>query len=539
MESTNRKRRFWDYIGLLVCVISWGSAFVVVRSAAAHMTPMTMTMFRLVFAALFFLPIAVKHRHDNTPREIAACWKYLLVMSLLGAALFMFCMCVGLKYTTATNAALINGINPIVIVFAAALFARVQVKKTAILPLILSVTGAIIIIWFKPANTGGFSINAGDLFFVANVIWWAAFSVVLIPFNNRLHWSVWGVIINVLAVIMLLFLTPWFPIELSGVALADYAKVAYAGLICGGLSTALWNNAISRLGIATTALFNNLNPLSSVIFSMIFLGETMVANQFVGALLILGSLITYTLIDFVHFKQEQQHKKECILDMQKDTGIIFDMDNTILDTQIDFGEMKRVTVAAVREFCAETVAREGEDFSQLAVGQVIAWAVERGLSQEQQMIIWERISDVEAAGMQEVQAEPQAEAMLTALQDSRAELFILTNNSLRAAKLAMENSGMTHYFAEIHARDEYGETKPSPKGILAIMADHPQLTHWLMVGDSWLDGRAAQNADISFAAYGANDTDYWQNYDITPAVHIKGWCAESSEQLLAAALNNK
>ena len=67
MESTNRKRRFWDYIGLLVCVISWGSAFVVVRSAAAHMTPMTMTMFRLVFAALFFLPNAVKHPQDNTP----------------------------------------------------------------------------------------------------------------------------------------------------------------------------------------------------------------------------------------------------------------------------------------------------------------------------------------------------------------------------------------------------------------------------------------------------------------------------------------
>ncbi len=179
-------------------------------------------------------------------------------------------------------------------------------KRTAILPLILSVAGAIIIIWFKPANTGGFNINAGDLFFVANVIWWAAFSVVLIPFNNRLHWAVWGFIINVLAVIMLLFLTPWFPIELAGVAPADCLKVAYAGLICGGLSTALWNNAISRLGIATAALFNNLNPLSSVIFSMIFLNETMVANQILGAALILGSLITYTTIDFIRFKQEQR-----------------------------------------------------------------------------------------------------------------------------------------------------------------------------------------------------------------------------------------
>ena len=303
--NTN-KRKALDYLGLLACVVSWGSAFVVVRSAAATMTPMTMAMFRLVFAALFFLPIAIKNRHINTFSQIWDSRKYLFLMALFGSAAFMFNMCVGLKYTTATNAALINGTNPIVTVFFAAILAKVKMKKTVILPLILAVTGAIILIWFKPANAGTITMNIGDLFFIGNVILWSLFSVILIPFNNRLHWSIWGLIMNLLAILMLLCLTPWFPVSLENVPLTDCLKVAYAGFVCGGLANVFWNNAISRLGIATTALFNNLNPLSAVIFSMIFLGETMVFSQFIGAVMILGSLITYSLIDFINFKKQQK-----------------------------------------------------------------------------------------------------------------------------------------------------------------------------------------------------------------------------------------
>lgn len=316
--TEKKKNKALDYIGLVICVVSWGSAFVVIRSAAADMTPMTMALFRLVFAALFFLPLAVKNRRTASLQKIWQCKWYLLALSLFGAAGFMFNMCIGLTYTTATNAALINGINPIATVFMAAVFLRIPVKKSAVLPLILAVCGAVILIWFKPANSGHFSLNIGDLFFIANVIMWSAFSVILIPFNNRLHWAVWGFIINALGFVVLLCLTPWFPVSFEGVSAADYAKVCYAGLICGGFATMLWNNGISRLGIATAALFNNLNPLSSVIFAILFLGETMVFNQFIGAVLILGSLIAYTMLDFI--KQKQWQKADEVAVLQSETA---------------------------------------------------------------------------------------------------------------------------------------------------------------------------------------------------------------------------
>ena len=217
----------------------------------------------------------------------------------------------------------------------------------------------------------------------------------------------------------------------------------------------------------------------------------------------------------------------------KNFGFIFDMDNTLLDTNIDFKEMHRVTVEAVKIYCGAAVAETAVDFSTMVTGQVLNWAISHGLSKEQEMEIWEKICDVETLGMQDIHTEPNAEAMLASLKSRGCHLFVLTNNSLKAAKIAMEKSGLAVYFDEIHARDEYGEVKPSPKGINSIIADHPRLTQWLMVGDSWLDGGAAKNANIAFAAYGANGDDYWQEYQIEPVVHISQWNEQAAETLIS------
>lgn len=218
-----------------------------------------------------------------------------------------------------------------------------------------------------------------------------------------------------------------------------------------------------------------------------------------------------------------------------ETGVIFDMDNTILDTHIDFAEMKRVTVAAVKEFLPEIIQREKPDFEPMVTGQILKWAEEHGLENEKILLIWEKIADVEAAGMAEIQIEANADYALKGLKKAGASCFILTNNSLRAAEIAMGKSGLANYFKEIHARDEYGEVKPSPKGILSIMAAHANIENWVMIGDSWLDGQTARNADIPFIAYGLQNTAYWSKYNIKPEAVITQW-SEKTADIIAEVL---
>ena len=204
-------------------------------------------------------------------------------------------------------------------------------------------------------------------------------------------------------------------------------------------------------------------------------------------------------------------------------GLIFDMDNTILDTHIDFAEMHSVTATAITDICRRDLLIPVVDFEQMATAQMINWAKANGFSQEQIALLWNNVAEVEARGMRMVEIEKNAPLILKILHDTGFFMSVLTNNSLKAARLAMENSDLAKFFHEIHARDEYNELKPSPKGILSIMGDHPQVKKWVMLGDSWLDGQAAKLAGISFIAYGKQSASYWQKYDIAPDIFLPAW----------------
>ncbi|MGI5825725.1 MAG: HAD family hydrolase [Bacillota bacterium] len=217
----------------------------------------------------------------------------------------------------------------------------------------------------------------------------------------------------------------------------------------------------------------------------------------------------------------------------KNHGLIFDMDNTILDTHIDFGKMHRKTAEAAAVICRQKLKLPPADFSGMATGQIIQWGADNNFSAEDIAMLWEQVADIEAEGMRNIVKEDGIDRALSLLQAEGYYMTVLTNNSLKAAGLAMENSGLAKYFREIHARDEYRELKPSPKGLLSIMENNSQIKQWLMIGDSWLDGEAAKRASIPFAAYGKRDSSYWQSYNLTPQLWLKKW----DEKVLPAIKN--
>jgi len=200
-------------------------------------------------------------------------------------------------------------------------------------------------------------------------------------------------------------------------------------------------------------------------------------------------------------------------------GIIFDMDNTLVSSKINFTAMKRETY--------EFIVNNGilpDDLNLL--NQTTAIIIEKAvktneMSRELINEVWEIPKKYEVMGMENAVLEPGVAQLLSELY-GKYYLAILTNNSVEAANKAFMENGIHNYFDIIVGREMLKSLKPSPDGLLDIL-NHFKTTstnEWLSVGDAWLDGKASMDAGIRFISYNG-DIQKMNRMGVYPYAEIK------------------
>lgn len=205
--------------------------------------------------------------------------------------------------------------------------------------------------------------------------------------------------------------------------------------------------------------------------------------------------------------------------IEKRYGIIFDMDNTLLQSRIDFGGMKKAVFEemVIRGLCAADLA-----WRDYTASQLIELARESGkMTQEAETVIWGAVERFEREGMHKAILEPHVPDMLADLHE-HVYLTVLTNNARSAAVEALTRTGIAHYFDYIAGREQMTALKPSPSGILYVQNQYPHVPgeRWIFIGDSWIDGKAAQDGGIRFFAY-RGDAEEMERRGVRPHVHIR------------------
>ncbi|WP_010272436.1 HAD family hydrolase [Paenibacillus senegalensis] len=181
-------------------------------------------------------------------------------------------------------------------------------------------------------------------------------------------------------------------------------------------------------------------------------------------------------------------------------AIIFDMDNTLIQSTIDFVWMKRAALSFLQD---RRLLPEGYSAEHKTTAQVIEDARKTSAGAEEWMpLIWEVLAEVEREGMKDAGPEPGADKILEQLH-GRYPLVVLTNNAYQAAITALEHTGMIAYLDHVVGRDQIPKLKPSCSGVRYIHGLYPDIepAEWLSIGDSWIDGRAAIRAGSRFLAY--------------------------------------
>jgi phosphoglycolate phosphatase len=177
--------------------------------------------------------------------------------------------------------------------------------------------------------------------------------------------------------------------------------------------------------------------------------------------------------------------------------LIFDLDNTVVHSQIDFSGIRRDLIALLR---ANGVSEPTDDaLTRLSIGRII----ELGEAQGRALGIeaWQIVLEYEEAGMAASTVEAAAARTLSTLRAAGNWLAVLTNNARPATLAALEKFSLSDAFDLILTRDDV-PMKPDPAGLLLARERFDGRVHRAaMIGDSWLDGSAARDAGMPFIAF--------------------------------------
>ena len=201
--------------------------------------------------------------------------------------------------------------------------------------------------------------------------------------------------------------------------------------------------------------------------------------------------------------------------MTKNKLIIFDMDNTLIHSHLDFPLMKAETLRLLAEGGVE--ADEN-----LWVAKMMAQAHTHPLMTEQlEAAIWQRLGEIELAGLAAAGPEPGVERVLARL-EQEAYLAVLTNTLDEAACLTLDKLGLCGYFSVVAGRGRAPGMKPAPDGYLYLQGLHPKARSCLAVGDAVIDLLAASAAGMPFVAYNRSRREDWPA-DPAPNLFLQSW----------------
>ncbi|HEY7653277.1 MAG TPA: HAD-IA family hydrolase [Methylomirabilota bacterium] len=97
--------------------------------------------------------------------------------------------------------------------------------------------------------------------------------------------------------------------------------------------------------------------------------------------------------------------------------------------------------------------------------------------------------------------EPFAREAVAAMKQLGFATAIWTNNDRVVADFVLARFELAGHLDLIVTRDEMRQLKPDPDGLRVVRERWPDAERIVVVGDSWVDGLAAQAAGVPFIAY--------------------------------------
>ncbi len=282
------------YLLVNLATLLWSSNVALGRLLRDQVGPVTLTAARFTLGALLFAllfkrasPGGKASRSPLTRRDVLI----LAGMGLSGVFTFPILLYFSLRYTTATNVALINGMGPLLTLLLAAFFLGERVNLALSLGGLTSLAGVVLLI-SKGASSGQIStlgFNRGDGLALLAVGLWGVYSI-LGRLATRRHSSLRVSAVSTWMALPLLLVAATLEWRVNPPQLTPQVilSAVYIGIFPTVIAFLSWNEGVRRVGPNQAMAFYNTLPVFGAMLGYFFLGETLSAQTLLGGFLVIG-----------------------------------------------------------------------------------------------------------------------------------------------------------------------------------------------------------------------------------------------------------
>ena len=277
---------------LLLASFLWGTSFIAGKFAYETLDPALVVLFRLIIAGVILFPITLRFIKENSKSDVD--WKKIALLGFLTYPATFLLQFIGLQYTSASSAATMIGIEPLMVILVGQLFFKEKASLTIWLLGIIAFIGVFLLVGLSDSEEISL---IGCLLVLASTIvvalWLRLSKSVLGNLNPKVYTALslqLGILIGL--PFMLLLVKDW-NINFS---YSSIIALLYLGIGCSLFANWTWNKGLSETETNKSGIFLALEPVFGVLFSIILLNDSLSITSWVGvALVILSAAVCLVL----------------------------------------------------------------------------------------------------------------------------------------------------------------------------------------------------------------------------------------------------
>lgn len=285
------------YVGLIFTTLIWGASFVSIKICMSVFGPMYLAFFRyLLTSGIIFFILKFSNKLETVEKKD---YMRLAISGLLGVTVYFGCENNAVLRISSNEASILIGTIPVFSLIFNRIIYKSKITLRNFLSILFSIFGIYLII-----GGADFSLNIlGYIFMLMAAVSWSMYQFITKPLFKKysdmtltMYQSIFGV----------LGFIPFLKFDYFNIAdlnLEIITHFMFLTILCSAVGTYLYLFGQKTLGINITAVFLNLIPVFTFVFSFIFLDEMLSIIQFVGAVIVIVS-VSCVKEEVVEYKEE-------------------------------------------------------------------------------------------------------------------------------------------------------------------------------------------------------------------------------------------